>query len=349
MVVANPILITQAAQLAIKHRRKLLALLLLPVVCGWVIVMVMLMGVGALGAVIGTAQAYDADTRGPGNVPLEYIDWIRQGGNECAGVPASVLAAIAATTSRWEPAHEDQGRAGLMWLGVDVVATHVFDAEPDGVVDAKSAPDAIMIAAVWLCDLAGDAKASDPLLVQELLAAYEAGVLALPAPAPGPLTAQILEAWADYLWLDQDLADGPAADGWGAPTENRHITSPYGKRNSPCQGCSSFHQGTDLRAGCGVALWAAAAGTVVYAGPAVGTGNRIDIDHGGGVVTRYGHMYTHGIHVKAGDAVDVGHVIGASGSAGSSTACHLHFEVTINGELVNPEPFMAERGVTFTR
>lgn len=349
MGVAHPLLVAQAAQLAIKHRRKLLVLAALPLIFGWVVGVVLLMGVGALGAVLGTAQAYDADQNEPGDVPLEYIDWIRRAGQQCTAVPASTLAAIAATVSKWTADYEDQGRTGLMWLPADVVDTYPFDAEPNGTVDPTSPPDALMMTGVWLCDLAGPNAEADPALLEELLAAYEAGALSLPAPPAGPLATSIMEARADYLWLEQDLARGPDDEGWGRPTESLHITSPYGARTAPCPSCSSFHRGTDLRAYCGVELWAAAAGTVVYTGPSPGHGNRIDIDHGGGIVTRYAHMYTHGIHVRAGDHVETGDLIGASGSAGSSTACHLHFEVMINGELIDPEPFMAARGVTFTR
>jgi murein DD-endopeptidase MepM/ murein hydrolase activator NlpD len=94
-----------------------------------------------------------------------------------------------------------------------------------------------------------------------------------------------------------------------------------------------MHEGIDIAAPVGTAIHAAAAGTIVYAGWAEGYGNLVVIDHGGGLATAYGHQSA--IYVMGGQ-VSQGQVIGAVGSTGHSTGPHLHFEVRLNGEPVDP-------------
>ncbi len=120
------------------------------------------------------------------------------------------------------------------------------------------------------------------------------------------------------------------------------MSSPFGYRPDPFLGRPALHPGVDLVQAYGSAIKATAEGRVVHAGPMGGYGNAVDIDHGNGVVTRYGHMsevlVTEGQTVKAGDA------IGRIGSTGRSTGPHLHYEVRLDGEPVDPEKFLtAER------
>ena len=108
--------------------------------------------------------------------------------------------------------------------------------------------------------------------------------------------------------------------------------------------CSSgFHYGVDLAAGCGSAIYAAHAGTVVYAGINGGYGNYIKIDHGGGIGTGYGHIMRGGILVGAASGSSAGQLIAYEGNTGHSFGCHLHFETYVNGYPVNPIDFMAAR------
>lgn len=127
------------------------------------------------------------------------------------------------------------------------------------------------------------------------------------------------------------------------------FTSGFGER------WGSMHEGVDLSAGQGTPIKAAADGTVATAectspdcsqpgGLGMsGYGNMVDIQHTGGVVTRYGHLLRY--VVKVGQKVKAGDVIGYEGSTGNSTGSHLHFEVHVNGEPVDPVPFMSQRGV----
>lgn len=106
------------------------------------------------------------------------------------------------------------------------------------------------------------------------------------------------------------------------------VTSPFGWR------WGRMHEGIDIGAPMGAAIYAAASGTVIYCGWESGYGNLTVIDHGGNLATAYGHQSS--ISVACGQQVSQGQVIGAVGSTGHSTGPHLHFEVRVNGSAVDP-------------
>ena len=112
------------------------------------------------------------------------------------------------------------------------------------------------------------------------------------------------------------------------------ITSPFGYRTHPIAGVTRLHTGADMRSSCGDAIFAADDGQVVFAGWKGGYGNATIVDHGGGVATLYGHQSQ--INVGQGQIVQGGDAIGLVGTTGYSTGCHLHFEVRIGGEPVDP-------------
>lgn len=158
---------------------------------------------------------------------------------------------------------------------------------------------------------------------------------------------------ADYLaGVQERINSGASLDageislsGWAKPVNGR-ITDNFGYRIPPTSGASSYHQGTDLGAGCGAPIFAASSGTVVYAGWNGGYGNFILIDHGGGVQTAYGHIVNGGILVSYGQNVGVGTRIASVGTTGASTGCHLHLEVRIWGSATDPVPFFRGQGIT---
>ena len=139
------------------------------------------------------------------------------------------------------------------------------------------------------------------------------------------------------------VAVGLSTEGWTKPAV-APITSPYGMRMHPVYHVMRLHAGTDLGAPCRAPIMDAHDGVVVGAGPASGYGNLITIDHGGGIVTRYAHMFNDGVLVRVGQQVAAGQQIARVGSNGVGTACHLHYEVRINGAFTDPAPFMAARG-----
>ena len=134
------------------------------------------------------------------------------------------------------------------------------------------------------------------------------------------------------------LEDGLAAVPHNLPASLEYISSGFGYRSDPFTGAAAFHAGLDFSGPVGAPIYAAARGTVSFAGIRQGYGNCIEITHGNGLLTRYAHMSAFRAHV--GQMVAAGDTIGAIGSSGRSTGPHLHFEVRINDQPVNPRPFL---------
>jgi murein DD-endopeptidase MepM/ murein hydrolase activator NlpD len=111
-------------------------------------------------------------------------------------------------------------------------------------------------------------------------------------------------------------------------------SSGFGWRDDPIRHTRRFHSGTDFRGKPGTAVLAAGDGVVVFCGRLGGYGNAIDIDHGGGVLTRYAHLRR--IEAIKGAAITAGATIGRVGSTGRATGPHLHFEVRLDGSPVSP-------------
>jgi murein DD-endopeptidase MepM/ murein hydrolase activator NlpD len=122
------------------------------------------------------------------------------------------------------------------------------------------------------------------------------------------------------------------------PAPNRQITSLFGNRVDPFFGKLAMHAGIDFRQKTGSEVHATGAGIVIHAGTAGGYGNMVEIDHGNGITTRYGHLSK--ILVKEGDTVEAGDLIALSGSTGRSTGPHLHYEVRRDGVAVDPMRFL---------
>ena len=116
------------------------------------------------------------------------------------------------------------------------------------------------------------------------------------------------------------------------------FTSGFGVRSDPFLGRPAMHTGLDFRAASGDPVRATANGKVASSGWAGGYGRMVEIDHGNGLSTRYGHLSE--INVKVGDVIKIGQVIGAVGSTGRSTGPHLHYETRIDGEAVDPQKFL---------
>ncbi len=117
------------------------------------------------------------------------------------------------------------------------------------------------------------------------------------------------------------------------------VSSPFGYRPDPFLGRPALHPGIDLVQPYGADIKATAAGRVVHAGWMGGYGEMVEIDHGNGLSTRYGHMSD--VLVSEGEEVKAGAVLGRIGSTGRSTGPHLHYEVRVDGEPVDPERFLS--------
>ena len=138
-----------------------------------------------------------------------------------------------------------------------------------------------------------------------------------------------------------DFRAGPCQDRWGQSQcrracrfRVRTLTSGFGTRQHPIYGGRRAHSGIDLAAPAGTPIYATADGMVGRAQWQGGYGLFVEMEHGGGLATRYGHMSR--LNVAAGQQVSKGDIIGYVGSTGLSTGPHLHYEIRVNGQAVNP-------------
>ncbi len=150
--------------------------------------------------------------------------------------------------------------------------------------------------------------------------------LALARAARDVATAERLRALISFVPLRMPLS-GDAS-----------ITSPFGYRADPFLGRLALHPGVDLIEAYGAEIHAAGAGRVTHAGPMGGYGIMVEVDHGNGLSTRYAHMLE--ALVAEGQEVVQGAILGRIGSSGRSTGPHLHYEVRVDGEPVDPERYL---------
>jgi len=124
----------------------------------------------------------------------------------------------------------------------------------------------------------------------------------------------------------------------GRPVLEGYISSYFGGRQDPFDGTDAVHRGVDFAGAAGSQVLSVAAGVVVRAEPVNGYGNLVEINHGNGYVTRYAHNQR--VLVQVGDTVNRGTPVALMGSTGRSTGPHVHFEVLLNGQQLNPLKFI---------
>jgi len=152
--------------------------------------------------------------------------------------------------------------------------------------------------------------------------------------APDPQFRALFLSWKRLDQLQQGIVAIPSLK----PVDSIDFTSGFGVRSDPFRGGSAMHAGVDIRGPLGTPIYATADGIVDRAGVASGYGNLIELNHGRGIQTRYGHLSA--ILVQPGQRVKRGALIGRMGSTGRSTGNHLHYEVRLDGTAVNPMPFL---------
>ena len=155
------------------------------------------------------------------------------------------------------------------------------------------------------------------------------------ARAADPSFKALFNSWKQLDQLEQGTIAIPSAE----PVKGVAFTSSFGIRSDPFRGTRAMHAGIDLAGPVGTPIYATADGIVGRSEyNSGGYGNLVEINHGRGIQTRYGHLSRS--MVSAGQRVKRGEVIGLMGSTGRSTGSHLHYEVRIDGKAVNPVPFM---------
>ena len=144
----------------------------------------------------------------------------------------------------------------------------------------------------------------------------------------------LFQSWKKLDTLQQGAIAIPSVQ----PVQHLQFTSNFGIRSDPFRGTAAMHAGVDIPGPVGTPIYATADGIIDHAGRQGGYGNMVEINHGKGIATRYGHLSK--ILVADGAKVTRGQLIALMGSTGRSTGPHLHYEVRIDGHAVNPVPFL---------
>lgn len=191
--------------------------------------------------------------------------------------------------------------------------------------------------------------AAAPAETVETAAAANAAVAQASAPATGGVferavprdsaaDPQFRSLFLSWKKLDQVGVQGSVSIPSQRPVDQLTFTSNFGYRSDPFRGSRAMHAGVDIPGPQGTPIYATADGVVGRAQRVGGYGNYIEIEHGQGIQTRYGHLSS--ILVAPNSRVKRGQLIGRMGSTGRSTGSHLHYEVRLDGRAVNPMPFL---------
>jgi murein DD-endopeptidase MepM/ murein hydrolase activator NlpD len=156
----------------------------------------------------------------------------------------------------------------------------------------------------------------------------------VPTAKADPQFKALFNSWKRLDQLQQGMISIPSVK----PVNDVTINSGFGVRSDPFRGGRAMHAGVDIPGPIGTPIYATADGVVGRSGWVSGYGKLVELEHGRGIQTRYGHMSS--ISVPAGTRVKRGQLIGLMGSTGRSTGSHLHYEVRIDGRAVNPLPFL---------
>jgi murein DD-endopeptidase MepM/ murein hydrolase activator NlpD len=163
----------------------------------------------------------------------------------------------------------------------------------------------------------------------EGFSAIKSGDFELDLPFPG-----LSQKWGEMLKVYEGMKSLPLL----TPAENYYVSSLFGRRTDPLTKARARHYGMDLAGWPGEKIFTTGDGVVVKAGTWGAYGRMVEIDHGNGFTTRYGHMKK--VLVTRGQTVKAGDIIGQMGCTGRCTSTHLHYEVMFNGTNRNPQPFM---------
>ncbi|SDN13868.1 Murein DD-endopeptidase MepM and murein hydrolase activator NlpD, contain LysM domain [Lentzea albidocapillata subsp. violacea] len=282
-----------------------------------------------------------------GAVPEKYRALIIASTKMCPEITAPLLGGLLRHESAgWnENAVSPVGAQGLAQFMPSTWAAVGKDYNGNGVNSPFDWGDSIPAAGKYLCDSVGQIRRAGLKgdVIDLALASYNAGFGAvlryggIPPYQETQKYVKIIRGYAaEFTAPDGGLSSGGGA--WVYPLigTKADCSSGFGAR------WGEFHYGLDLAAPIGVKIGAAAAGTVIAAGPASGYGQWVKIQHAGGVVTIYGHVETYVVAV--GQQVQAGTLIATVGNRGQSTGPHLHFQIDVAGKPVDPEAYYKSVG-----
>lgn len=250
---------------------------------------------------------------------LEFLSWLSAVPHD----PERVQRFRAAVGARFEALEKDQTRLAMRLTGLASARLHDLEASLEGT-------------GLEIADLIQTWNGHGPELA--------AGGPYFPAPemdgiyseswANEPAFLELARRWAALEKSQQSLASMPTA----RPAADYYISSRFGRRRDPINRASAVHYGLDMAGWPGTSVLAAASGLVTKAGWSGPYGQMIEIDHGNGFKTRYGHLKR--ITVDSGEKLSRGQKIGEMGCSGRCTSTHLHYEVWFGGKVQNPLPYL---------
>lgn len=308
-----------------------------------------------VGLPVGPTPGFPGTGSDTGNPELTQV--IDQGPGGCTGIGGNVTAAIEAAKSqvgkpyRWGGSTETGGFdcSGLMWWAYGQAGVEL----PRVSRDQFSAGTKVTRSDLLPGDLVYWSRDGTTAGVYHV-AMWLGDNQIIEAPRTGRNVGVYPMRWDNFIGATRPVsADavtpvGATLNGWQVPLRNTYrVSSNYGYRIHPIYGTRRLHAGIDLAAPAGTPIYAAAAGTVTQASWSGGYGNYTMIDHGQGISSAYGHQQRIAPGIRPGVRVTAGQLIGYVGSTGGSTGNHLHFEIRINGDPVDPVPFLQERGLRF--
>ncbi|MGW0085419.1 M23 family metallopeptidase [Streptomyces sp. NPDC003393] len=313
----------------------------------------------ALNGGLGPAPSDGAGTTGTvtSKVDGSYVPWLRRATSACPVFTPAVLAAQIDQLSGWSDDTSSLSEQGIARFTQARWKTWGRDDDGNGRSSPRDPVDAIMALGRQDCSLLREVTALrtrgtvDGELVDLTLAAYTAGTDAVSRAGRVPATARpFLDAVKARLPQYESLVrQNPEPSGdrstsaiLSPPVGTLTLTSPFGSRKHPLVGVTKLHTGVDFGAPEGAQVSAAREGRVEFAGMTAAYGNRVVIDHGTIEGKRLQTTYSHlsAIQVTQGQSVSRGSPIGHVGSTGLSTGPHLHFEVLLDGQYLDPVPWL---------
>lgn len=293
-------------------------------------------------------------------VPPQFVAFVLRAGAMCPDESPALIAAQLEAESGWNPrAVSPAGAQGIAQFMPGTWAMYGEDYSGDGLADPFDPADAIPAQGALMCALFSQVRGASltgrltrGTIEQNALAGYNAG-LGNVFPSGGfPIGITETDAYVPRilaLKAKYTAAPGggsvPVSGDWAPPMPagSYKLTSPFGMRFHPIDHVWRLHSGQDMGAPSGSQLYASCSGQVVSTRFSSGGGNVTHIDCGGGIALEYKHQSSFG--VVAGAAVKAGAPIGRVGSTGDSTGPHLHFEVHVGGNPIDPVPFLAAKGI----
>ncbi|MFC9850489.1 M23 family metallopeptidase [Streptomyces prasinus] len=325
--------------------------------------MVVIVGVSGFLALTGVLSPELSEGPGPApqsvsNVDASYVPWLRKAAEACEVVTPSLLAAQIDQLSGWDNDTASLSEQGIARFTDAQWRTWGRDDDANGRSSPLDQADAVMALGRYDCSLAEevtDLRTKGTVngnLVDLTLAAYTVGTdeVARAGRVPAgarPFLEKVRERLPRYEALvrqNPDAADGRKASAILIPPAGTlPVTSPFGSREHPLTGVTKLHTGVDFGAPQGAPVFATRDGRVTFAAMTSAYGNRVVIDHGTIAGKRLETTYSHlsALQITAGQTVTAGTPVGLVGSTGLSTGPHLHFEVLLDGQYMDPMPWLS--------